>query len=88
MQPNPFAGEGEISNKPPTAGFAITPSDGTPLANFTRWLYVGVSGDVMVDFVDGGTAIVLKAMPVGLYEIGVSKVYATSTTATNLVGMQ
>lgn len=88
VQVDPFAGEPEIKNQPGTAAFVITPSDSAALASQTRWLYVGVSGDVTADFINGGVYVTLKAMPIGLYQLGVSKIYATSTTATNLVGLQ
>jgi len=50
-------------------------------------LYVGVAGDVKVDFADVGTAIVLTALPVGFHPMNISKVYQTGTAATNMVGL-
>jgi hypothetical protein len=66
---------------------AITPSDSTPLANITRAIYVGVSGDIKVDMAGSGTAIVLKSVAAGLLQIRVAKVYSTGTAATNLVAL-
>ncbi|MDB4876458.1 MAG: hypothetical protein JWM41_2904 [Gemmatimonadetes bacterium] len=48
-------------------------------------LYIGVSGDVKVDMATSGTAIVFKAVPVGPFRYMVRRVYATLTTATNIV---
>lgn len=51
-------------------------------------LRVGVSGDVKVDYRDGGTGIILKNAPNGGYEPGLfTKIYSTAngTTATDIV---
>lgn len=67
--------------------FAITPDDGNQLAQTTRYLYVGVTGDVEVLLAGDTAAVLLKAMPVGLYPLAVKQVKQTGTTATNLVGL-
>jgi len=78
---------------PATRALAITPSDGADLTWITRAIYVGVSGDVKVDMGDKdtvsgqGVGIVFKAVPVGLLHIRARRVYATGTTATNLVAL-
>ena len=42
----------------PAAGAAIiTPSDSADLAEVTRGLWVGVTGDVQVDMADGDTVV-------------------------------
>jgi hypothetical protein len=67
---------------------AVTPSDSVDLANAaTKGVYVGVSGDVKIDLVTGGTAIVFKAAPVGLLRVQAKRVYATGSTATNMVAL-
>jgi hypothetical protein len=67
---------------------AVTTNDTTDLTRHSgRGLYIGVSGDVKVDMAGGGTAITFKAVPVGLLNIIVSRVYATGTTATNIVAL-
>ena len=65
-------------------GFAVIPSD---VATFpaSRALYIGVTGDVCVDFAEGGTNVVLKAVPVGILAVQVTRVYTTGTTATDIV---
>lgn len=51
-----------------------------------RGLYVGVGGDVEVNFRNNGSAIVLVGVPTGsLLPIDVSKVLAANTTATDMV---
>ena len=51
----------------------------------------GVSGDIKVDYKNGGTAITLKNSQSGAYEVGVfTKIYSTAngTTATDLVAFE
>jgi len=64
----------------------VTPSDVADLAGIGI-LYIGTTGDVKVDGVKGGSAITLKNIPSGtwLNFIRVKKVYATGTTATDIV---
>jgi hypothetical protein len=69
-----------------TGGAAITPSD-TVAVDFNGF-YVGGAGNIKVDLYDGST-ITLNGVLVGsIYPMKVSKVYATGTTATNLVGLK
>jgi hypothetical protein len=51
-----------------------------------RSVYVGVTGDVKMDLIDGGT-VTFKAHPVGYLLAQPSKIYSTAngTTATDLV---
>ena len=64
----------------------ITPDDGTDLANFSRALYVGASGDIKVDMVGGEDAITFVALVAGVYHpIRATRIYATDTTATDIV---
>jgi hypothetical protein len=66
----------------------ISPSDETDLANPTRGLYVGVSGDVKVDFVTGGSEIVLTGLMAGVvHPLRVKRVYVGGTTATEIIGL-
>ena len=66
----------------------ITPSDGANLSQQTLAIYVGGAGDVRVDLVGTGTGITFKAVPVGtVLPIQAVKVYATGTSATNLVAI-
>jgi hypothetical protein len=63
---------------------AVTPSD--TAENNCHGLYIGVGGDVAVKGV-GGTAVTFKNVPAGtILPILVTKVMATNTTATNILG--
>jgi hypothetical protein len=51
------------------------------------YLYVGGTGNITVDDVNGNMGIVFNSHPVGYTNFRVSKVYKTGTTATNLVAL-
>ena len=66
---------------------AITPSDATQFLEKSV-LYIGTTGNVTVDMLGGGTAITFTNVFGGTFlPILVSRVYATGTTATNIVRM-
>jgi hypothetical protein len=68
-------------------GVAVTPSDSTVLAP-TRGLYIGGTGNVIVDFADGTTGVLLTAPALGvILPISVVKVKATGTTATAILAI-
>lgn len=72
---------------PLVGGFAITPSDSTDLPQVTRTLWVGGAGNVSVQMIDG-TAITLQGCAAGQeIPVRVRRVYATGTTASNIVGL-
>jgi hypothetical protein len=80
-----------ISQLPPSpASYArsITPTDGVALAQETRGIYVGVTGDLTVILTGDTVAVTFKAVPAGsLLPIAVKQVNATGTTASSLVGL-
>jgi hypothetical protein len=71
---------------PAYRGAAVTKSDATILPQ-TRALYVGVTGDVAVIFAGDTAAVTLKAVPVGILPVQVTKVMSTGTTATDIVAL-
>ena len=64
----------------------ITPDDSTDLAEIpTTGVYIGGDGDIKVDMLDG-TATTFVALKAGVvYPFEITRVYATGTTATNIV---
>ena len=83
-----FANEFSGLNSPGYHAVAITPNDGANLATDVRGIYVGVGGDIKVDVSGGETAITFKNVPQGsVLAVRVTKVYATGTAATNLIGL-
>jgi hypothetical protein len=76
----------DFASKPATDASAITPHDSDDLAKVPRALYVGTAGDVKVDMADG-TAGVIFVGAIGILPIRVTRVYATLTTASDIVGL-
>lgn len=67
--------------------FAITPHDTNLLTRSARAIYVGVGGDLKVRVHDG-TEATFTNVPQGFtLPVECVRVYATGTTATNLVGL-
>lgn len=68
---------------------AVTPNDSTPLAVTSRGVYVGTGGNLKVTMADGGTPLTFTGVPTGtLLEISVSLIWATGTTASNIVSLR
>lgn len=73
---------------PADGAFDITPSDTENLTQATRGLYVGVSGDVKVDMVNGDTVTYISLAAGIVHPLRVRKVYSTDTSATNIIGIK
>ena len=76
MNPTPF-----------TRATALTLSDSADLAVPCRALYIGVTGDVSLIPANGTTAVVFKAVPVGMLHVSAKRVRQTGTTATDIVAL-
>ena len=50
-------------------------------------LWIGGAGNVSVEMEKKGSAVVFKAVPVGLLRVAVTRVNAEGTTATNIVAL-
>lgn len=66
---------------------AVTKHDTNDLTYASRALYIGVTGDVVVNMAGTGSAITFKAVPVGVLPIRVTRVLSTGTTATDIVSL-
>lgn len=73
--------------RPAENAFAVTPNNDADLAEDTRGLYVGVSGDVKVDLVGGTTVTFVNLVAGVIHPIRARRVYATGTDATSIVGV-
>ena len=62
---------------------AVTPSDTVNLSK-PGTLYIGVSGDVKV-LTMGGDTVTYLGVPIGFLPVAVLRVFATGTTATNIL---
>lgn len=68
--------------------FDIAPSDANPLDYKTRGLYIGGTGDVRVLMISGSD-ITFVALAAGIiHPIQIIQVFATGTTATNILGLR
>ena len=63
---------------------AAVPSDVSDLPGICSCLYVGVTGNVQVNMAGGGT-VLFSNLAVGWHPIRAARVWATNTTATNIV---
>jgi hypothetical protein len=67
--------------------FAITPNDGVDLAIPTRAIYIGGAGNIRV-MTEEGHDVVFTAIAVGIvHPLRVTRVFATNTTATLILGL-
>lgn len=83
-----FNNQGAALHSPAANAFAITPSDSDDLERFTRGIYVGGAGDVEIDLVQSGEAIVFSSVAAGsIIPVRAKRVRDANTTATNLVGL-
>jgi hypothetical protein len=65
---------------------AVTPSDSTDLATIPRALWIGAEGNVKVTAKGGGTETFVS-VPVGWFPVRAVRVFATGTTATNIIAV-
>lgn len=78
---------GSSLSAPIEYGFAVTKSDSAELAAVSRALYVGTGGDLRIRTA-GGADLLFKAVPAGaLLPIRADMVFATNTTATDIVAL-
>lgn len=65
----------------------VTPSDTVDLTKPAhKGLYIGVSGAVRITTV-GGSDVTFTAVPVGFFPVTAIRVWATGTTATNIIAL-
>jgi hypothetical protein len=72
---------------PASEGMAITPGDSVELTEWTRGIYVGSGGDLKVTLA-GGQVVVFQNLAGGIvHPICARRVWATGTTAADIVGL-
>ncbi|QQO91885.1 tail fiber protein [Flavobacterium phage vB_FspM_immuto_3-5A] len=77
----------ERLDSPGVSAIEITPSNSTPLVKVSRAIYIGGSGDLVVEMLGGQTPITFVGVSAGcVLPIRVTKVLE-STSATNLVAL-
>ncbi|HTO28109.1 MAG TPA: hypothetical protein VL017_05920 [Devosia sp.] len=85
--PDLFSNHAPGLESPAVHGFAISPSDGADLADVTRAVYVGGSGNLALTLLSGATLTFTGVAGGTLLPLRTKAVKATGTTATNLVGL-
>jgi hypothetical protein len=53
----------------------------------TRGVYIGTTGNLKVDMVSGGTVTFVSVPAGSLLPVQVERIYATGTTATNIIAL-
>jgi hypothetical protein len=81
MPPNEYT-----STVPATKGYEITPSDSTDLSPHARVLFIGTGGDLKIT-TKGDTTITFPVLTGQYVLFQVKRVWATGTTATDIVSM-
>ena len=83
-----FANSSVGLTSPAVAGEAIVPSDSSDLIHATRALYVGQSGDIVAQLVSGDVVTFVNMQSGVIFPLRLSRILATGTTATDLVGLR
>jgi len=82
-----FAGRPDAIAASATNATAVTPSDSVDLDFVTKGVYVGVVGNISVIML-GGQTTTFNAVPAGtLLPIRVTRIRASSTTATGITAL-
>lgn len=71
-------------SSPVTGAVAVTPADDTDLAEISLNLYIGTAGTLKVTMFDG-TTVSYAAIAAGRHPLRVKRVWATGTSAANIV---
>lgn len=84
-----FKTKGNLKDQRALASEAVdvTPSDGSDLATVQAALFIGTGGNVKVDMAGSGTVTLSNVADGTFLPILVNKVYATSTTASNIIAL-
>jgi hypothetical protein len=84
-----LTGMARTGSDPAWSLVAITPSDSTVYDPPLRAVYVGATGNVAVRAIGDASAVTFIGVPTGGYVLAqCSRVMATGTTATSLVGLR
>lgn len=72
---------------PASDAFEVTPNDGADLESVTRGIYCGTGGDLHV-LMKSGREITFKNIAGEMtHGIRITKIFATGTTATDIIGL-
>lgn len=87
MPNDPYGAQDDTVSSSSLDPSAVTPSDNTDLPVVSKALWVGTGGDVRLKGVNG-QPVVFVGVPSGfIIPVRASRVYATGTTATDIVAL-
>lgn len=78
-----------LPNDPALSAAEVTPNNSADLPNFARMLYVGVGGtdkDIKVTTLNGDI-VTFTNVPTGILMVQARRVWATGTTATEIIAL-
>ncbi|ORE90779.1 spike base protein, RCAP_Rcc01079 family [Acuticoccus yangtzensis] len=87
MADNPFQTYSQSVTAPAVDAFPITPNDSTDLTQAVRALYVGGAGDVNLITGNGSTVTFTGLTGSMVLPVTTTRVRASGTTATGIVGL-
>lgn len=76
-----------MATEPARDAAAVTPSDSAQISPVARALYVGGSGDIKLVTEEGTTVTFQDIVAGSILPVKATKVFATDTTATNIVAL-
>ena len=82
-----FSSHGAGLESPASHAFAVTPSDASDLAETTRALYVGATGDIALVMKSGAAVTLTNVLAGSVLAVRAARVMATGTTAQDIVGL-
>lgn len=88
MSRNKFESSADSLTAPAQTCFAIQPHDDLELSTYTKAIYIGQSGDIVVRSVRSDTDVTFRNVPAGyILDVRIKAVRATGTTAADIVGL-
>jgi hypothetical protein len=82
-----FSSHAPTLTGPASSGFAVTPDDTLPLPETTRALFIGAGGSLTVEMASGVILSFDAVQDGALLPLRVSRVRATGTTASHILGL-
>ncbi len=76
-----------LSNAPALNGAVVSPSDSVDLPSCARGVYVGTAGDMKVTLYNGDVVTFVGLVGGIIHPICAGRVWATGTTASNLIAV-
>ena len=78
----------KAENTAPAEGaISVTPNDSNDLTYLARSLFVGTSGNIVVNMADGSSVTFANVQSGQFLPIRVKRILATGTTATNILAL-